>query len=149
MKRWFSWQKLHPTFCPKPLCQLILMDIWFQMNFLGLFEILLLTAVYYFLHTLPLILLLILFLAFDFFVALFSAIYYCHKINAAARRRAKSLNVAAVSLPLHGHTFVPCNMVAQQIPLSCCYQSVNRNAHAVTSSLFSRCKFFLYHRNVF
>uniref|UniRef100_A0A1I8EF73 Uncharacterized protein n=1 Tax=Wuchereria bancrofti TaxID=6293 RepID=A0A1I8EF73_WUCBA len=91
-----------------------------------LFEILLLLAVYFFLRTLPLILLLIPFLAFDVFVALFSAIYYCYKINAAARRRAKLVNAAAVSLPILGHAVVPCNIVAQQISLSYCYQSMNR-----------------------
>ncbi|VDK84853.1 unnamed protein product [Litomosoides sigmodontis] len=84
---------------------------------LGLFEILLLLAVYFFLRTLPLILLLIPFLAFDVFMALFSTIYYCYKINAAARRRAKLTNAAAVSLPIAGHAVVPCNIVAQQIPL--------------------------------
>ncbi|KAM3727812.1 Ubiquitin carboxyl-terminal hydrolase [Dirofilaria immitis] len=105
---------------------------------LGLFEILLLLAVYFFLRTLPLILLLIPFLAFDVFVALFSAIYYCYKINAAARRRAKLVNAAAVSLPIPGHAVVPCNIVAQQIPLSYCYQSKNRNMHTAGTSLPSR-----------
>ncbi|EJW80737.1 hypothetical protein WUBG_08352, partial [Wuchereria bancrofti] len=105
---------------------------------IGLFEILLLLAVYFFLRTLPLILLLIPFLAFDVFVALFSAIYYCYKINAAARRRAKLVNAAAISLPIPGHAVVPCNIVAQQIPLSYCYQSMNRSMHAATTSLPSR-----------
>ncbi|KAL3990758.1 putative integral membrane protein [Acanthocheilonema viteae] len=105
---------------------------------LGLFEILLLLAVYFFLRTLPLILLLIPFLAFDVFVALFSAIYYCYKINAAARRRAKLVNAAAVSLPIPGHAVVPCNIVAQQVPLSYCYQSINRSMEAAATSLSSR-----------
>uniref|UniRef100_A0AAF5RU23 Uncharacterized protein n=2 Tax=Wuchereria bancrofti TaxID=6293 RepID=A0AAF5RU23_WUCBA len=113
---------------------------WRRCKFLllGLFEILLLLAVYFFLRTLPLILLLIPFLAFDVFVALFSAIYYCYKINAAARRRAKLVNAAAISLPIPGHAVVPCNIVAQQIPLSYCYQSMNRSMHAATTSLPSR-----------
>ncbi|MCP9265217.1 Kynurenine--oxoglutarate transaminase 3 [Dirofilaria immitis] len=76
--------------------------------------------------------------AFDVFVALFSAIYYCYKINAAARRRAKLVNAAAVSLPIPGHAVVPCNIVAQQIPLSYCYQSKNRNMHTAGTSLPSR-----------
>uniref|UniRef100_A0A183HS67 Lysosomal trafficking regulator lyst n=1 Tax=Onchocerca flexuosa TaxID=387005 RepID=A0A183HS67_9BILA len=81
---------------------------------------------------------LILFLAFDIFVALLSAIYYCYKINAAARRRAKLVNAAAVSLPVPGHTVVPCNIVAQQIPLSYSYQSMNRSMHAAGTSLSLR-----------
>uniref|UniRef100_A0A8R1TNU9 Uncharacterized protein n=1 Tax=Onchocerca volvulus TaxID=6282 RepID=A0A8R1TNU9_ONCVO len=77
-------------------------------------------------------------LAFDVFVALLSAIYYCYKINAAARRRAKLINAAAVSLPIPGHAVVPCNILAQQIPLSYCYQSMNRSMHAAGTSLPSR-----------
>lgn len=125
------------------------MDIWFQLKFLGLFEILLLLAVYFFLRTLPLILLLIPFLAFDVLMALFSTIYYCYKINAAARRRAKLANATTVSLPIPGHAVVPCNIVAQQIPLSYCYQSMNRSVHASSTSLSPRCKPFSYNALIF
>lgn len=97
---------------------------------------------YFFLRTLPLILLLIPFLAFDVFVALFSAIYYCYKINAAARRCAKLANAAAVSLPIPGHATVPCNIVAQQIPLSYYYKSMNRSMHTAASPIPPRRKSF-------
>ncbi|VBB32877.1 unnamed protein product [Acanthocheilonema viteae] len=56
----------------------------------------------------------------------------------AARRRAKLVNAAAVSLPIPGHAVVPCNIVAQQVPLSYCYQSINRSMEAAATSLSSR-----------
>ncbi|VDN02086.1 unnamed protein product [Thelazia callipaeda] len=107
---------------------------------LGLFEILLLLPMYFFLRTLPLFLLLIPFLAFDVFVALFSAIYYCYKLNAAARRRAKLVHHSGATtfpLPIPGRAFVPCSIVAQQVPLNYCYQSVGRNVRSIGNSLSS------------
>uniref|UniRef100_A0A915Q7B9 Uncharacterized protein n=1 Tax=Setaria digitata TaxID=48799 RepID=A0A915Q7B9_9BILA len=56
----------------------------------------------------------------------------------AARRRAKLVNAAAVPLPIPGHAVVPCNIVAQQIPLSYCYQSMNRSMHTSGTSFPSR-----------
>lgn len=112
--------------------------------FSGLCEILMILAVHYFVQTMPAVLLVVPFVAFDIVLALFSIIYYRYKSSAAARRRAKLVHHSTVPLRIPGHAVVPCSIVAQQIPLNYCYQSVNPSMHTNGTSPPSHCRFLLF-----
>lgn len=116
------------------------------LNILGVFEILLLLAVHYFFSVIPLMMILVPILAFDAILAAICTVYYCYKVNAAARRRAKLLeqreNVAggtSTPIPIPGRGRVPCSIVAQQVPLSYCHKLSNPSSLNEETSVASQC----------
>lgn len=114
-------------------------------QFSGILEVLLALTVHFLLNTLPVVMIIVPFLIFDLFIAFFSLIYFHYKLKNATKRRAKLLQQLANrsnSVPIPGRSTVPCNIIAQQIPLTYCYKSTNKHMQREGPSYAFQSTFF-------
>ncbi|VDK49307.1 unnamed protein product [Anisakis simplex] len=90
---------------------------------IGACEMLFVLAMHLFVQSLPLVLLVLPLLALDALFGLFSLICWRYRSLSAAKRRAQLLEQRALArspaVPIPGRAFVPCDIIAQHIPLNC------------------------------
>ncbi|VDM46600.1 unnamed protein product [Toxocara canis] len=101
---------------------------------IGACEMLFVLAVHLFVQSIPLVLLVLPLLALDVLVGVCSLAYWRYKSLTAAKRRAQILEQRAFArstpVPIPGRAFVPCDIVAQHIPLNCSCKDADEKKHS-------------------
>uniref|UniRef100_A0A915C0R1 Uncharacterized protein n=1 Tax=Parascaris univalens TaxID=6257 RepID=A0A915C0R1_PARUN len=113
---------------------------------IGACEILFVLAMHALMQSLPLVLLVLPLLALDALIGVCSLVYWRYKSLSAAKRRAQLLEQRALArstpVPVPGRAFVPCDLVAQHIPLNYSCKAVNAKSQTRSISaqlLKTRC----------